>query len=209
MSTEKNIDTENESAFGNVDVTISSAIHRILRIKNISYERQIQHIRDIVEHYDALVAEQYQLYELPKELITLLVERMLIREHNDYSIHAMHTLQFVLTSSIGITIVSKIANINRYIDDFKFLNDKPGWVKFIYTRIIHWNRTTQGTLYSMRIIAEVKQFYGYRNECEVKKNISNARAWFTQYKKRKGDKEFKRFQAIVDEANEELKRKNG
>lgn len=205
---EEIIETENEFAFGNTSVTISSAIRRVLKNRNLTAEKKLIHIADIVAHYDALVAEQYQMYELPKELIQLLVERMLIREHNDYSIHALHTLQFVLTSSIGITIVSKMANINRYIDDFKFLNDKPGWVKFIYTRIIHWNRTTQGTLYSMRIIAEVKEFYGYKSDRVIKKEISNARAWFTQYKKRKKNKEYQLFKTMVDEANEELKRKN-
>ncbi len=208
MSEESNNEAEQELAFGNVDVTISSAIHRVLRNKNITYERQIQHIRDIVAHYDALVAEQHQMYELPKELIQLLVERMLIREHNDYSIHAMHTLQFVLTSSVGITIVSKMANINRYIDDFKFLNDKPRWVKFIYSRIINWDNTKQGTLYSMRIIAEVKEFYGYKTDRAIKHEISNARAWFVQYKKRKEQKRYMEFQKIVDDANDELKRKN-
>jgi len=208
MSEENNIETENESAFGNTDVTISSAIHRILRIKNISSERQIQHIRDIVEHYDALVAEQSKLYALPKDLIKLLVERMLIREHNDHSIHVMHALQFVLTSSIGIKLVSKMANINRYLDDYRFLNDKQNWIKFIYSRVINWDNAKQGTLYSMRIIAEVKEFYGYKTDRVIKKEISNARAWYVQYKKRKEQKRYMEFQKIVDDANDELKRKN-
>ena len=207
MSEETN-ETENESGFGNTCVTISSAIRRVLKNRNLTAEKKLMHIADIVAHYDALVAEQYQMYELPKELIALLVERMLIREHNDYSIHALHTLQFVLTSSIGIKLVSKMANINRYLDDFRFLNNKPSWVKFIYSRIINWDNTTQGTLYSMRIIAEVKEFYGYKSDRLIKKEISNARAWYVQYKKRKERKRYMEFQKIVDDANDELKRKN-